>query len=459
MPGPAKLLLPLLLLLLPPGDSVLITTRGEKLTGKASREGDAWVVQTASGVRRIPAAEVGAVFGDVSEPVRQADARFKEAKELFEESRRLPDADPLRNRKLLAAIERAQSAAAVYRLLEPHYRGEAFAFLGKNVQVMMQFIRLCRSDATSDLAGPAPPALPGPIPLLAATFERTVPEEAARPWVHAGDLGPGQEELARDLENPDDARRLDALRRLVRPPAPDRLPDFLRLLEREKSPGIVKALAEALPLFDAAGSLKSLGWARREPDPVKRGAVLAIARSSWDRAGFDFVVEWFVESPPATHADRAAFASAFRQYRAFAVPQLRELLVRHKSPKLQVEALRQMGALGDKALAPMLVQAIPAYPRDAVASLLKVGKPGLPVIIEGARSNDPDTKRTCIALCRKITGVRQINLDHFEKWYLAHRKEVQEEEAARLEEAARAGFDVGPEEFAAYDLRLDALLD
>jgi hypothetical protein len=403
-------------------------------------------------------AEVGAVFGDVFEAVRQADGQFKEAKQLFEEAQRLNEADPLRNQKILVAIERAQMAATTYRLLEPHYRSESFAFLGKNLQIMMQFVRLCRGAATSDLAGPALAPRAGPIPLIEARFELPSFQESAPTWLHDKPLGPGQDAVAKDLEHPDPALRLAALRRLLHPPAPDHLADFLRILEREKSPEMVKAIAEALPLFDAAGSLKSLAWVRREADPAKRDAVLAIARASNDRAGFDFVLDWFTESPPTTHPDRAAFASAFRQYQATSVPQLRELLTKQKAPKLQIEILRQMGAVGDKAFAPMLIKAIPAYPRDAVASLLKIGKPALPTVIEGARSNDPDTKRICIALCRKITGVQQINLDHFEKWYIANRKAVVEEEAERAQAAAKNGYAVNPLDFVLYDLALEVLL-
>jgi hypothetical protein len=458
MPGSSRPLL-LALLLASPGDPTLITVNGERLVGKAARVGDAWVVETPAGPRRIPASEVGVVYTDVADPVREADARFKEAKRLFEEAQRLNEADPVRNQKLLTAIELAQAASQTYRLLEPHHRGESFAFLGKNLQVMMQFIRLCRGAATSDLAGPAEAPRAGPIPLLEAKFELPpLPPEPKQPWIYEKALGPGQEDAARDLEHPDPARRLAALRRLLHPPAPERLPDFLRLLEREKSPEMVKALAEGLPLLDAAGSLKTLGWVRREADPAKREIVLAIARAANDRGGFDFLLDWFAEAPPATHADRAAFAGAFRQYHASAAPELKELLTKQKAPKLQIEILRQMGALGDKALAPMLVKAIDAYPRDAAAAILKIGKPALPTVIEGARSNDPDTKRICIALCRKLTGVQQINLDHFEKWYLANRKAVQEEEAARAAQAAKAGYAVNPLEFVAYDLPLEALL-
>src|SRR3982750_3232189 len=94
-----------------------------------------------------------------------------------------------------------------------------------------------------------------------------------------------------------------------------------------------------------------------------------------DRARFDFAMDWFEDAPPATHPDRAAFASLFRQYHAQSIPQLKELLTKNRSPRVQTETIRQLGVIGDKAAAPMLLKTLPNYAKDSAVSLLKIGKP------------------------------------------------------------------------------------
>jgi len=449
-------LIALLLIFQGTGDRTLITRSGERLRGRISRLGDSFQVETSLGSRTIPASEVGCVFGDVSEVVLQADERFGEAKKLYEQAGKLDAANPARNEKLLTAIDLAQGASTLRRLLEPFYpEGDH----GRHLQIIQQFLRLCRSTATSERAGASPAGTRiRAVSLAEASFAFEPPAEEEASWLVKDDLGPGLGSCVQDLSNPDPARRLEAVNRLTHPPALSRFPALFRLLESERDPAVVKAIVAAAEYQEGGSVLKSLGWVRREADPAKRTFAFALARSAGDREGFDFLIDWFAESPPTDHPERAAFAAAFRQYRAFAVPQLKELLTRHRQPKLQIEILRQMGVIGDKAFGPMLVKALPAYPRDAVASLLKIGKPGLPTLVEGARSNDPDTRRICNALCRKVTGLARINLDAFEKWWSENRKSVLEEEKAWWDDQARTGFPVRDLDFATYDVPLESLL-
>ena len=124
------------------------------------------------------------------------------------------------------------------------------------------------------------------------------------------------------------------------------------------------------------------------------------------------------------------------------MPWLRELLTKHRQPKLQIEILRQMGVVGDKAFGGLLVKALPAYPRDASIALRKLGKTGVPFLMEGARSTEPGLRQPCLALLRAVTGVTGINMGHFEKWWDENRKTVLEEEAAtRADVVTAADFE------------------
>jgi hypothetical protein len=197
---------------------------------------------------------------------------------------------------------------------------------------------------------------------------------------------------------------------------------------------------------------------KRETDPARRGAALAILRSAGDRAAFDFLMDWFEESPPAAHPDRAAFASAFRQFHALAIPQLKELLTKNRNPKVQTETIRQLGVIGDKAAGPMLLKTLGSYTKDSAVSLLKLGKPAIPTLIEGARSHEAETHRVCSFFLRKLTGVQQQNLAPFETWWAMNRKSVQDDEKAWWEEQSRKGWTVEAAAFSMYDLPMESIV-
>src|SRR4029453_208515 len=104
-----------------------------------------------TGPRRIPETEVALTFESLREVTQRADERFKEAKRLYEEASQLDEANPVRNQKLSLAVEVAQGAVGTYQLLQPHYSGPSHAGIPGSIQVMMQFIRLCRGAATTDV--------------------------------------------------------------------------------------------------------------------------------------------------------------------------------------------------------------------------------------------------------------------------------------------------------------------
>jgi hypothetical protein len=457
MPGPWCCTLTILLSLVA-GDNVLITRKGEKYEGPVSRAGSDYVVQTVTGPRRIPEADVGIVFDNLREVTQRADDRYREAKRLYEDASKLDESDPARNQKLSLAVEVALGAVTTYQLLQPHYTGASFATIPNSIQVMMQFVRLCRGAATSDVAGAAVGGKPGIVALDESAFAFTPPPAADRPWVLADDLGNGLLAAAHDLGNPLPARRLEAVKRLTHPPSPLHLSALLKLLESEHDPAVVRAISEGLGLMDSAAVLRSLAWAKKETDPAKRGIAFSILRSAGDRAAFDFLMDWFEEAPPATHADRAAFASGFRAFHVLAVAQLKELLTKNRNPRLQSETIRQLGVIGDKSAGPTLLKTMGSYTKDSAVSLLKLGKPALPTILDGARSHEAEIHRICLHFCRKLTGIPQQNLTHFETWWAMNRKTVQEDEKTWWEDQARKGWTVEPREFAMYDLPMESIV-
>jgi hypothetical protein len=447
-----------LLLLLPAGDQVLITKKGEKIEGPVTRDGADYVVETLSGPRRIHEADVALVFETIREVTQRAEERFREAKRLYEEASHLEEAHPSRNEKLSLAIEIAQGAVSTYRILQPHYGGTSGGSIPQSIQILMQFIRLCRSAATVGAVVGSGASRSTSVALEAPAFAFTPPAAPDRPWVLGGPLGPGLLAAAQDLGHSDPERRLAAVRRLTHPPSPLHLAALLRLLEAEREPTVLRALSEGLALLDSAPIVKSLSWAKRETDPARRGAAFALLRAVGDRAAFDFLLGWFEESPPATHPDRAVFASAFRQQRGLAIPQLKELLARNRNPKVQTEAIRQLGVIGDKAAAPMLLRTLGSFPKDSAVSLLKLGKPAVPTLIEGARAHEAETHRICASLLRRHTGLAQPSLIPVENWWATNRKAVQDDEKSWWEEQSQKGWTVDPESFSTYDLPMESII-
>ena len=173
-------LLALLALLPAAGDNVLITKKGEKFEGPITREAGVYVVETVTGPHRIPEAEVALAFESLRDVMQRADGRFGEAKRIYEEAVRLEESNPTRNRKLTLAIEIAQGSVGTYQLLQPHYTGSSYASIPNSIQVMMQFIRLCRGAATSDVAISGG-SISGVIVLDTTPFGFTPPASADRP--------------------------------------------------------------------------------------------------------------------------------------------------------------------------------------------------------------------------------------------------------------------------------------
>jgi hypothetical protein len=446
------------LLLLLSGESVLITKKGEKYEGPIIKAGGEYVVQTVTGPRRIPETEVGIVFENLREVMQKADDRFWEAKRLFEEAQGMDEANPVRNQKLALAVEIAQGSVGTYQLLQPHYSGSSSTTIPTAIQLRMQFIRICRGAATSEVSPSAGTGRSGGVALDDATFTFSPPPPTDRSWILSDELGGGLAAAARDLSHPDATRRLEAVKRLTHPPSPLHLTALLNVFESEKDISILQAVSEGLPFMDTGLVIKSLGWAKKESDVGKRTLVFSILREAGDRPAFEFLMDWFEEAPPATHPDRAAFASLFRQFHALAVPQLKDLLTKNRNPKVQTETIRQLGVIGDKAAAPLLLKALTSYTKDSAVSLLKLGKPAYQTLLEGGRSADTETHRVCLHFLRKFSGIQQQNLTHFETWWAMNRKTAMEEEKLWWDEQAKKGWPVEAAAFATFELPMESIV-
>jgi len=125
---------------------------------------------------------------------------------------------------------------------------------------------------------------------------------------------------------------------------------------------------------------------------------------------------------------------------------------------VQTETIRQLGVIGDKAAGPMLLKTLGSYTKDSAVSLLKLGKPGYPTLLEGGRSHDADTHKVCLHFLRKFSGINQVNLTHFETWWGTNRKTVLEEEKVWWEDQAKKGWHVEPGAFATYDLPMESIV-
>jgi hypothetical protein len=379
-----------------PGDRTLITREGDKFTGGIAREGDVYRIETLTGEQRIPAGRVVCIFSDLREAVRRTQTNFAEAKKLYEEALPMPEENPDRSYKLHYAIDIALHAAELCRGVEPYLDFEDQPPMERNAQAMMQFVRLCREAAYSERTGSA--SRPRPVELHAPEFEHPpLPS-----WAIRGDLGPGLEARARDLSHPDPAVRSAAIRSLTRPPSPAHLTALLQRLGEEPDTSVRQALTEGMSRFSPAALLKAAEGVRNEKDPALRAAVFDLLGFMEDPGAADLVLRCFLGSLPKDDAERAMYATAFRRLRLHAIPRLNELLSRPQEPAVRTELVRQLGAVGDATSAPALVRAIPACPHDAAAALLKLGRPALPAVLEGASSIDTRIREACTRLSASL---------------------------------------------------------
>jgi hypothetical protein len=444
-------LLALLLVLPAAADQVVLTRDGKRYIGRVTTSGSTVIVEGLAGRSEIPAEKVACIFTDPKQAVSRADGLVAQAKKVFEAARNLPGRDPERNPQLQSAIEILTQARDIYEALSRHYEGEPWAFLSKSLQAAMQFMRIIRDQKGSDIATSAAAEPPSIVPLASGDYAFSPPQPKERRFAVEGDLGPGQVALLKGLAAEAPNQRAEAIRRLASPPAPHALPDLLALLEKESHDEVLKVLGEALVIFDLSSITKSLGWAKKFPEPRKRIFLTALLKASGDKAAAEFLVDWIVETPPGDDRVRAAICSALRKFRDAAGKEIKDALTKSKDRRVQVELLKQLGVMGDKRNAPLLVAAIGNYRTTAVVGLIHLGKPALPRLIEGVGMGDADQKKFCQFAARVVTGTQGNSSVEFTNWYNQNRKQIDAEEEAFWAEQAEKDYPVDPRSFNEYE--------
>ena len=447
----------ILCLTLAPGDQTLLTWEGGKAVGTVTLSADTYVVKSASGVRRFAITEVACVYRRPSELPVRADSWFSEAQRLFKEAKPMEESNPIRNRKARLAIERAQGAANLYRLAAPLVAG-GLPEAGSKVKQMLQFIKACRGLVSSDRAGATTEAVPEITPLAATDFKYDPAKAGAASWAYTVALGPGQNAIAEDLVNAVVAKRLAAVQRLVHPPSPRHLSTLIKILEIESDPSVIKALGDGLGTMDATPYIKNLEWAKQTTDPVKRSVVFTLVRSASPKEALAFLVDWFGKMPPSTKAERAAFGAAFREFREKAVPKIKALVQKTKSPSVRKELFVQMGLIGDPAFAPALIKALSVHTREALAALWTIGKPAMPAAIGSMRAGDPVIKKYSIWLVRAWTRIDRFDPVPYQKWWVQNHREVEAGQEERWTRQAAAGYAVKDSELSVFEMSLRSII-
>ena len=450
------------LVLAPAGDRTVITAEGKIHSGTVTREGATVLVSGPSGTLRIPAGKVVAVFSNAPEARAIATGRLEEAKKLFEEAGAMPERDPLRRHKLSVSLEICKETRDLIEILE---RGSLAGERGALAGVMRQLPQLMRllRDAmgSSGVGEETAPGGAGRVPFERLGSEPRVSDPPPRTGEVTVDLGSGQVAAVRNLGAKELAARLAAARSLISPPAPHARAALCAAMSTETNPEALAAIVEALVRLDLEPTMKSdLAWALQERDWPRLQAVLQLLRRIGTRPACDFVMECFKESPPFDHKGRAAYASAFRRMRPGSLEELRNTLLKTKERQVQVEAVRQLGVLRDRAAAPMLKVAMTAaatgaLPREllgpCVFALETLGKPAFPVLLEAMNDGNDDVRRNARALVQRISGEPLDGVSEASKWWQRNRKSVEEDELKFWKDQEARDYPVAPDEFRIFD--------
>lgn len=451
-----------LLVLGPANDRTVITTEGKVHAGTVTREGATVLVVGPSGTLRIPAGRVMAVFSNAAEARGIAAARLEEAKKLFEEAGTMPERDPLRRHKLSVSLDICKETRDLIEVLE---RGPLAADRGALAGVMRQLpqlMRLLRDAMGSSAVGEeSAPAGAGRVPFERLGSEPRVPDPPPRAGEFTVDLGTGQVATVRNLGAKEVPARLAAARTLISPPAPHARAALFSAMAKETNPEVLAAIVEALARLDLEPTLKTdLAWALRDRELPRLQSVLQLLRRVGTRPACDFVGECFRESPPADHRSRAAFASAFRRMRPGSLEELRDALLKSKERHVQIEAVRQLGILRDRAAAPVLKVALTAaatgsLPREVLGASVfafeALGKPAFPVLLEAMNDGSEDVRRHVRALVQRISGEPIDGVSEATKWWQRNRRVVEEEDLKFWKDQEAKDFPVSPDEFRIYD--------
>jgi hypothetical protein len=445
-------------------DRTVITTEGKVHVGTVTREGATVVVAAPSGILRIPAGRVVAVFATSAQAREIAASRLEEAKRLFEEAGSMAERDPLRRHKLSVSLDICKETRDLIEVLE---RGPLSSERGSLAGVMRQIpqlMRLLRDAMGSSAIGETHSEFPGGrVSLERLEVGLRDPDDPPRPGEITADLGLGQVTTARNLGSKDQGAREAAAKALFSPPAPHARAALLTAMSKESVPEILAAIVEAAGRLDLEPHLRTdLAWAIQDDDSTRRLAVFRLLRLVGTRPACDILGECFRGSPPNDHKTRAGFASAFRRMRPGSLEVLRDALIKSKDRRVQVEAVRQLGILRDRAAAPVLKFALTAaatgaLPREIVAASVSafeaLGKPAFPVLLDALGDGNEEVRRHARTLVHRVSGESLEGASEATKWWQRNRRIVDEEDAKFWKDQEAKDFPVSPDEFRIYERR------
>jgi hypothetical protein len=447
-----------------PVDRTVVMRDGKVHEGTVTREGAEVVVISATRKVRLPAISVVAVFTTIPEARRQAEARFEQAKKLFEEASAKPEQDALRRRQLAVSLDICGETRDFLEVLEKRAPNSERESLQGVKSRLFQFMRLVRDakGATGFADGAAEERVEKvPIEGLGLTVEG--PGEAAPTTEITENLGAGQASAVSDLTADSPAGRIAAALKLLSPPAPFSLPALAKAMQAEKDHEVLKAITEALARLDVGPRLKTdFAWAPGDEDAARRYAVLSLARRLPAKHACEFLGDCLKANPPNDHRMRAAFASAFRKLRPKSLDELRDTLVKSKDKAVQLEAVRLLGMMRDRAALPSLKLALGGSRELMTASFNAIEKTGgvaIPLVMEMLGEGNDEVRRFARILAQRITRESIDGVSELQKWYAQYRRHIDDDEKEFWKDQEEKDFPVGPDEFRIFDRKLPSPKD
>jgi hypothetical protein len=445
-------------------DRTVITRDGKIHEGTVTREGTEVVIVTSKGPVRVPAVTVVADFVSLSEARRQCESRYDQAKKLFEEASAKSEHDAMRRRLLMATLDICAETRDLLEILDKRAPVADREPLQKVKMLLVQFMRLVRDakGATAFADGGSESSVEKvPLEGLGLTIEG--PPDGTPSTEITERLGSGQASAIQDLSSDNPAARIAAARRLLSPPAPHALAALSKAMQVEKDKDALQMIAAALSNLDLGPRLKTeFGWALADEDHARRYAMLALVRRLPSGFACDFLGDCLRTRPPAESRIRAAYTSAFRKLRPRSVEELRETLVKSKEREVQLEAVRQLGMMRDRAALPSLKLALGGS-RDlmtaAFNAIEKTGGVAIPLVMEMLGDGSDEVRRLARILAQRITREEIDGVSELQKWYAQHRRHIEDDEKTFWKEQEEKDFPVHHEEFRIFDRKLPGSKD
>jgi hypothetical protein len=440
-------------------DRTVITRDGKIHEGNVTREGVEVVVASSKGTVRLPAITVIADYASIPQARRQCESRLEQATKLYEEGIAKPDHDSMRRRLLTVSLDICNETRDLLEILEKRSPASERDSLAGLKGRLFQFMRLVRdakgATALADGASDGPVEKVG---LLGLGLTVDALPDSTTAGIITERLGSGQYSVLEELASDDAGVRAKAALKLTFPPAPFACSALAKAMQAEKDKAALAAIADALSRLDIGARLKTdLAWAAADDDSARRYAVIWLVRRLPATAAADFLAECLRTNPPTEGRMRAAFASAFRRCRPRSIEELRETLVKSKDRAVQMEAVRQLGMMRDRATLPSLKLAMSGS-REVMTvafhAIEKTGAVAIPLVLELMNDGNDEVRRLTRWLAQRITNEEIDSSTELQKWFTKNRKHIEEDEKLFWKEQEEKDFPVSAEEFAIFGRKL-----